>query len=184
MGKIVFGRTSVPLTVDIVDERRQELAYNLLHHMMENRASVTVDGKELAPDAEQLWLVRGSERIKPGPDAEFDTPSDEKRYSTACMSNNGVIVYFAPLASYDKVNDMNNFMLTGLDGGVSIACMQNGAMERIVNNGRPVHEGMVDENGCLCTERSNRNWAKEKSPEQDFADAVMNISNGGPQMDR
>lgn len=114
MGKIVFGRTGVPLTVDIADENRQELAYNLLHHMMENGASVMVDGKELASDVGQLWLIRDSERIKPEPDAEFDAPSDEKRYSTACMSNNGVIVYFAPLASYDKANDMNNFMLTGL----------------------------------------------------------------------
>lgn len=36
----------------------------------------------------------------------------------------------------------------------------------------------------LCTERPNSNRAKEKLPEQAFADAVMNISNGGLQMDR
>lgn len=71
-----------------------------------------------------------------------------------------------------------------LDNRDLIACAQNGAMERIVNNGRPVHEDMVDEDGCLCTERSNSNRVKEKSPEQVFADAVMDISNGGPQMDR
>lgn len=165
MGKIVYGQNGVALTVDIVDGKRQELAYNLLHHMMENGASVTADGKELAPDVSQLWLVRDTEHIKPEPDVEFNAPSDEKRYSTACMSNNGVIVHFAPLVSYDKANDMNNFMLTGLDSGVSISCMENGSMERIVNNGRPVYEGMVDENGCLCTERSDCNWAKEKSPE-------------------
>lgn len=70
-----------------------------------------------------------------------------------------------------------------LDNRDLIACVQNDSMEWIVNNGRPVHKGMADEDGCLCTERSNLNWAKEKLPEQVFADAVMDISNGGPQMD-
>ena len=49
-----------------------------------------------------------------------------------------------------------------LDNRDLIACMQNGAMERIVNSGRPVHKGMADEDGCLRTERSNSNRVKEK----------------------
>lgn len=92
--------------------------------------------------------------------------------------------------SYEKANEMNNFMLTGIDSSVSIFMPSEGKTKPIVIKGHPIHEGMLM-NGQLCTERFERNWTQGKASEilyddkkshesandedMDFADAVANI---------
>lgn len=176
MGKIVFGRgkSEVALSVGIADKDRQALAYNMLYHMMENGAAVTVKGKAVPAEKERLWLLEQDgdrkEYTKPHLDPEWfgangsQFERDGHLYSTACMMDDYVLVKFMPMTvSYGKANEMNNFMLQGLDPAVSISCFQDGEMKQVVKDGRPIHEGMVDENGSLVTERYERNWVNGKA---------------------
>lgn len=197
MGKIVLGM--IPLTVDIADEKRQTLAYNMLYHMMENGAEITVYGKDISSGKEQLYVcndVDGEEQYtKPNMDPEWidgqNADTGDKRFTTACMSDDYTLVMFAPTTgSYEKANEMNNFMLTGIDSSVSIFMPSEGKTKPIVIKGHPIHEGMLM-NGQLCTERFERNWTQGKASEilyddkkshesandedMDFADAVANI---------
>lgn len=178
MRKIVFGRdkSEVALSVDIADNDRQALAYSMLYHMMENGAAITAKGKTIPAEKERLWLLEQDgdrkEYIKPHLDPEWfgangdQFERDGHLYSTACMTNDYVLVKFMPMTvSYDKANEMNNFMLQGLDPGVSISYLQDGEMKQVVKDGRPIHEGMVDENGSLVTERYERDWVNGKASE-------------------
>lgn len=204
MRKIVFwrGQNETALSLDIADEDRQALAYNMLYYMMENDAAISANGETLPAEKDQLWLLEqnGDEKsyTKPYLDPEWfgadnsQSEHGERLYSTACMSNDYTLVRFAPMTvSYNKANEMNNFMLQGLDPAVSISCLQNGEMKQIVMNGRPIHEGMIDENGRLVTERYERDWVNGKASldessvlDQGFADAVASISADGEQMMR
>lgn len=195
MGKIVFrqSQNETALSVDITDKDRQALAYNMLYHMMENGADITADGKTIPTEKDSLWILEQDgdrkEYGKPGLDQEWfgdidnQPDKDGHLYSTACMSNDFMLVNLAPFTtSYDKANEMNNFMLQGLDPAISISYPKDGEMKQVVVNGHPIHEGMVNEKGGLVTERYERDWANGRAceaiatgTEMDFADAVASI---------
>lgn len=56
MSKIVFGRDmdEVTLTADIIDEKRQALAYNMLRYMMESGAEIIVNDKQIPLEKRQF----------------------------------------------------------------------------------------------------------------------------------
>lgn len=190
MSKIVLVLTdgteikkATPLTVDIADENRQALAYNMLYHLMERGAEISVNGKMALSDSDMLYVCTnaGDERhyTKPHMDSEWygangqNYEKGDEQYTTACMSDNGKLVQFAPLTnSYEKANEMNNFMLLGFDSSVSISYPLDGEMISLVVKGRPIQEGMVNEHGELVTERFERNWANGKAAEISYDLAV------------
>lgn len=183
MSKIVLGRDRMarikeafPLTVDIADEKRQALAYNMLYHMMENDAEITVNGKRVSLDKDLLYIrtdVDGEKQYtKPHMDPEWyganrkNFEKGDEQYTTACMGEDGKIIRFAPLtSSYEKANEMNNFMLLGFDSSVSISCLQDGELKPVVVNGRPIQEGIVNDHGQFITERFDRDWAQGEASE-------------------
>ena len=178
MGSIVFrdDHKDVPLSLNIADENRQALAYNMFYHMMNNGATITINGKTIPPEKGKLCIrIRGENRLThmiPHLDKEWFGANanlferGEHLYSTACMSDDGMLVPFMPMTvSYEKANEMNNFMLGGIDPAVSISCLQDGELKQIVKNGRPIQEGMIDENGSLVTERYERDWTTGNASE-------------------
>lgn len=182
----------VTISAAIADEDRQALAYSMLCHMMDNGASITVGKKTIPLEKNRLWLMeQGNDvetRMKHSPDTSVFEGQDvkvytkprldieffganghlfeqeEHLYSTACVSDDGTLVQFMPMTvSYDKANEMNNFMLQGLDPSVSISYPQDGKMIQIVNGGKPVHGCLINENGQPVTEHHDRDWTTGKA---------------------
>lgn len=172
MGKVVFGHDIV-LTTDIVDESRQMLAYNMLSYMMENGASFMVNGMEISSDTGQLEICSEADGEKqytrPQPDPEWNEQASErdKLFTISGMSNDGTLFTgLMPLTNnYEKANEVNNFMLMGLDKSVSVSYMQDGEMKPVVANGRLIHGGISDEKGYVVSEHFERNWATAKVSE-------------------
>lgn len=176
-------KEAYPLTVDIADEKRQALAYNMLYYMMEHGAEITVNGKQVPLYKDMLYIRRetatSKSYTKSHLDPEWYSANREnfekgaEQYTTACMGEDGKLILFAPLtSSYEKANEMNNFMLLGFDPSVSISCSQDGEMKPVVVNGRPIQEGVVNEQGQLITERFDRDWSQGTSSEITYSLAV------------
>lgn len=192
MSKIVLGRDRLarikeafPLTVNIVDEKRQALAYNMLYHMMENGAEITVNGKRVPLNKDLLYIYTEADGEKsykkPHMDSEWygangqNFENGNAQYTTACMGENGKLIMFAPFtSSYEKVNEMSNFMILGFDPSVSISCVQNGEMKPIVVNGRSISESIVNDDGQLIVDSKgfDRDWAQGKASEITYDLAV------------
>ena len=114
-----------PLTKDISDKGRQDLAYSMLYHMAEAGATVTVDGKQVDFDADDLCTVSrfgdgiayGKGRLDPEwYGANKDNYSKGDLRSVAHMTDDYTLVRLAPdTASPRKADEMFNFLATSLD---------------------------------------------------------------------
>ncbi len=172
------GNNPITLTVDIEDEKRQTLAYNMLYYMAENGATVTVDGKEQQMEKDQLYLLTADgdniRYTKPHLDPEWYGANGHNFYknthlTVASMDDDYTLVRFAPVTgNYEKANEMFNFMHRGIDPSVSISYPQDNKMRSIVINGHPKTTEIADENGNVRAERYDYEWAKGKMPEIEY----------------
>ncbi len=196
MGKIMMGqgKDAITLTNEIADEKRQAFGYNMLYYMADNGATITVDGKDLPLDKDELYVISQDGGVmnltKPDLDPEWFGPDKEgghkpENFTISNMCRDYSVVNFGPeTSSYEKGCDMFNFMIQGIDKSVTINYPQDDDMKQIVINGRPVHLGMTKGDGEFCTERFNRDWFKETLPEDDFSAAVASIPETGSELGR
>lgn len=137
-----------------------------------------MNGKRVSLDKDLLYIYTeadGEKQYKkPHMDPEWygangqNFEKGDAQYTTACMGENGKLILFAPLtSSYEKVNEMNNFMILGFDPSVSISCIQNGEMKPIVVNGRSISESIVNDDGQLIVDSKqfDRDWPQGNASE-------------------
>ena len=185
--RVVFGRNNneTALTADITDERRQALAFNVLYHMIDQGASIKVDGKDLPLEKDRLWLAgnevekEGDKHAtvrcyeKPGLDPElfgankqgYDEPNGEFSLNNLCNDGAYVKGVVPNTGNYEKANEMMHFMLYGIADNVSIFYPdEDGKMHLIVNNGRPSSIGIQGVNDEFITERYIKDWTTSEMP--------------------
>lgn len=176
--KIVFGRNhnEVALTVDIADENRQKLAYNMLYYMAEQGATITVRGKEMPLEKDRLWAVaerdNNSKRYtKPTLDHEWYGANKDRLENGGELLTVGSTVtedfiMFAPVTgSYEKANEMFNFMHTGIDSAVSISYPYGDDMMHVVENGRSTPTKIMTPDGWFREEQFDHEWTKGRAPD-------------------
>lgn len=173
---IVHDGVETPLTKDISDKGRQDLAYSMLYHMAEAGATVTVDGKQVDFNTDDLCLVSrfgdgiayGKGRLDPEwYGANKDNYSKGDLRSVAHMADDYTLVRLAPdTASPGKADEMFNFLATSLDRRLSMSIPDaNGNLRPVVAKGWPKTIGVVDEAGRIQTEHFDREWATGEMPD-------------------
>lgn len=173
---IVHDGVETPLTKDISDKGRQDLAYSMLYHMAEAGATVTVDGKQVDFDADDLCTVSrfgdgiayGKGRLDPEwYGANKDNYSKVDLRSVAHMTDDYTLVRIAPdTASHEKADEMFNFLTTSLDKRLYMSIPDaDGNLRPVVAKGWPKTIGVVDEAGRIQTEHFDKDWATGEMPD-------------------
>lgn len=190
-----------PLTVDIMDERKAVLAYNMLYSMAEDGVKFTVNGSSAKVSVDNLAVIDSSgEQIYPSLDPEwwasFDEPQEfytslakqkengDPQYSVTCKQEGNLLNFLPKTYDVSKAMDMYNFMQYGLDPSVSVAVQtwDRDWEDYYFETLRRENMHITDQDGKRLNEVRDPEWAIGVGEEQGFADAVTSIPSGAEQL--